>query len=180
MAQPLPTLPAAPQPQQVAQPVAPTPQRDIKPSPLSQPPTSVLEAPPPTADEGGELPNHFGRLNASFSTRAFPAVHLPPSEPGVDLFAPPLLPDGRSVYDIDLDLLDRKDWRLPGADVSDWFNYGFDEFTWMDWTRKKREMEEMRNMPQQQPGMGMMVHPLSLVSSVGASPRLTLSRLHHF
>jgi hypothetical protein len=113
----------------------------------SQALTSAAASQPPLPDSG-ELPNHFGRLNATFSQRAFPAVHIPPSEPGVDLYAPPLLPDGRSVYEIEIELLDRKDWRMPGADISDWFNYGFDEFTWAEYTRRRREMEELRNNPQ--------------------------------
>lgn len=120
---------------------------------------AAAEAPTPFVTPSGELPNHFGRLNATFSQRAFPAVHIPPSEPGVDLYAPPLLPDGRSVYEIEIEMLDRKDWRMPGADNSDWFNYGFDEFTWSEYTRRRREMEEMRNNPQQAMQMAMVRRP---------------------
>lgn len=50
-----------------------------------------------------------------------------------------------------------KPWRLPGADQTDYFNYGFDEFTWASYclkqenTRKevkdqKKQIEEMQNM----------------------------------
>jgi pre-mRNA 3'-end-processing factor FIP1 len=61
------------------------------------------------------------------------------------LDAPALLPDGsgRSLFELDLEALERKDWRLPGSDISDWFNYGFDEFTWVEYVRRRREMEGM-------------------------------------
>jgi len=42
-----------------------------------------------------------------------------------------------------LDQLDKKDWRIPGSDISDWFNYGFDEVTWTAYVRRRREMNEM-------------------------------------
>ncbi|KAK7543302.1 Fip1 motif-domain-containing protein [Phyllosticta citricarpa] len=41
--------------------------------------------------------------------------------------------------DIDADLQEHdKPWRLPGADQSDYFNYGFDEFTWTLYCLKQR------------------------------------------
>ena len=50
-----------------------------------------------------------------------------------------------------------KPWRLPGADQTDFFNYGFDEFTWAAYCLKqktlrdeakeqKKQIEEMQNM----------------------------------
>jgi hypothetical protein len=83
--------------------------------------------------------------------RSLPPVHAPPnpsdpSQPIVpQLDAPALLPDGsgRSLFELDLEALERKDWRLPGSDISDWFNYGFDEFTWVEYVRRRREMEGM-------------------------------------
>lgn len=51
---------------------------------------------------------------------------------------------------------DDKPWRRPGTDMTDYFNYGFDEFTWASYclkqtnTRKeitdsKKQMEEMQS-----------------------------------
>lgn len=55
-------------------------------------------------------------------------------------------------------------WRKPGTDISDFFNYGFDEFTWSAYCKKqtelrrdydpKRMMEEMQQMTQQFMGGG--------------------------
>lgn len=35
-----------------------------------------------------------------------------------------------------------KPWRLPGADQSDYFNYGFDEFTWEMYRQKQANMAQ--------------------------------------
>ena len=35
-----------------------------------------------------------------------------------------------------------KPWRLPGADQSDYFNYGFDEFTWEMYRQKQAAMSQ--------------------------------------
>lgn len=43
--------------------------------------------------------------------------------------------------DLDADFPDSaKPWRKPGADVTDYFNYGFDEFTWASYCLKKQSM----------------------------------------
>lgn len=51
---------------------------------------------------------------------------------------------GKPILEIDLDT-DFKDesskpWRKPGADVTNYFNYGFDEFTWASYCLKKQNM----------------------------------------
>lgn len=62
---------------------------------------------------------------------------------------------------------DDKPWRRPGTDMTDYFNYGFDEFTWASYclkqgslrkevTDSKKQMEEMQNflsMPSGMPGI---------------------------
>ena len=55
-----------------------------------------------------------------------------------------------------LDFEDDKPWRKPGTDMTDYFNYGFDEFTWASYCLKqealkkeakeqKKQVEEMQN-----------------------------------
>eukprot|EP00850_Spirogloea_muscicola_P022563 SM000301S11766 [mRNA] locus=s301:3602:9104:- [translate_table: standard] len=49
---------------------------------------------------------------------------------------PPLdfsLPPHKTVFDVDLDALDDKLWRRPGADISDYFNFGLNELTWKEY-----------------------------------------------
>lgn len=39
--------------------------------------------------------------------------------------------DSTTAYDIDIEALADKPWRRAGADISDYFNYGFNERTWV-------------------------------------------------
>lgn len=43
----------------------------------------------------------------------------------------------RTAFDIDLDDLDEHSWRLPHTDVSDYFNFGFNEPTWRSYCAKQ-------------------------------------------
>jgi len=49
--------------------------------------------------------------------------------------------NGQPIYEYDLDTeQDEKPWRKPGADISDYFNYGFNEDTWKQYCEKQRRM----------------------------------------
>ncbi|CAG8723838.1 19151_t:CDS:10, partial [Gigaspora margarita] len=61
--------------------------------------------------------------------------------PGVDINAVGSL-DGTSIYDVDLDSVEDKPWRKPGADITDYFNYGFNEYTWKAYCAKQKQMRE--------------------------------------
>lgn len=78
---------------------------------------------------------------------------------------------------------DDKPWRRPGTDMTDYFNYGFDEFTWASYCLKqdslrkeisdsKKQMEDMQsflNMPGVIPALpGMPGQPVGAPSSMGA------------
>ena len=45
-----------------------------------------------------------------------------------------------SIYDVDMQSLADKTWRRSGSDISDWFNYGFDEISWEAYCARRREM----------------------------------------
>ncbi|KPI34269.1 uncharacterized protein AB675_6093, partial [Cyphellophora attinorum] len=51
---------------------------------------------------------------------------------------------GKPILSTDLDAdfptESSKPWRKPGADITDYFNYGFDEFTWASYCLKQRDM----------------------------------------
>lgn len=52
--------------------------------------------------------------------------------------------NGQSIFDLNLDSLEDKPWRKPGADITDYFNYGFTEETWKIYCdRQKRLRNEM-------------------------------------
>lgn len=45
--------------------------------------------------------------------------------------------NGKPITSLDLSSFKDKPWRAPGADISDYFNYGFDEFSWTEYTSKQ-------------------------------------------
>ncbi len=49
-------------------------------------------------------------------------------------------------YAIDLEAIEDKPWRKPGADLSDWFNYGFNEETWQAYCAKQMQLRRMNAM----------------------------------
>ncbi|KAL2128994.1 hypothetical protein VTI74DRAFT_8382 [Chaetomium olivicolor] len=102
-----------------------------------------------------------------------PPTTVPPDYPPIstskiDVHAIPIhKPSGKPLtavnIDEDLPADNDKPWRKPGTDLSDYFNYGFDEFTWALYAQKqealrgeynpdviaernKKMMEEMTNM----------------------------------
>jgi pre-mRNA 3'-end-processing factor FIP1 len=69
----------------------------------------------------------------------------PPSHPKIDPSVPGTL-DGRSILDVDLGAMAEKPWRRPGSDLSDWFNYGFDEISWEAYCYRRRDLGELGNV----------------------------------
>jgi pre-mRNA 3'-end-processing factor FIP1 len=54
--------------------------------------------------------------------------------------------DGRSILEVDLSAMADKPWRRPGSDISDWFNYGFDELSWEAYCVRRRDLGELANV----------------------------------
>lgn len=50
--------------------------------------------------------------------------------------------NGQEMLELDLDALEDKPWRKPGADITDYFNYGFNEETWKAYCAKQKRMRE--------------------------------------
>jgi len=51
--------------------------------------------------------------------------------------------EGRPVFEVDMTALADKAWRRPGSDISDWFNYGFDEISWEAYCYRRRELGDL-------------------------------------
>lgn len=76
-------------------------------------------------------------------------------------------PQGKEILSVDMEAdmaEEQKIWRRPGEDQSDYFNYGFDEFTWEMYRQRqvamaqtlqqqKNDMVQMQQMMGQIPGM---------------------------
>lgn len=48
--------------------------------------------------------------------------------------------EGKPLTQLDLEIFKIKPWRAPGADISDYFNFGFDEFTWNAYCHKQDKL----------------------------------------
>lgn len=47
--------------------------------------------------------------------------------------------NGVPIYDYDIDTMcEERPWRIPGADMTDYFNYGFNEISWKAYCEKQR------------------------------------------
>eukprot|EP01114_Cavostelium_apophysatum_P015553 TRINITY_DN4256_c0_g1_i1.p1 TRINITY_DN4256_c0_g1~~TRINITY_DN4256_c0_g1_i1.p1 ORF type:complete len:417 (+),score=99.66 TRINITY_DN4256_c0_g1_i1:98-1348(+) len=59
----------------------------------------------------------------------------------------PALPGGaKTILELDIDLLEDKAWRKPGADITDYFNYGFMEDTWKAYSQKQVQFRLEQSM----------------------------------
>jgi len=76
---------------------------------------------------------------------ALPPAVAPPSHPSIEPTAAGVF-DGRSILELDLSALAEKQWRRPGSDISDWFNYGFDELSWEAYCYRRRDLGELANV----------------------------------
>uniref|UniRef100_A0A3B4AXI2 Pre-mRNA 3'-end-processing factor FIP1 n=1 Tax=Periophthalmus magnuspinnatus TaxID=409849 RepID=A0A3B4AXI2_9GOBI len=72
---------------------------------------------------------------------------------GVDLDAPGNI-NGVPVLEVDVESFEEKPWRKPGADLSDYFNYGFNEDSWKAYCEKQKRLR-----------MGLEVSAVSSVTS---------------
>ncbi len=73
---------------------------------------------------------------------ALPPVAAPPSAPVIDPTATGML-EGRPIFEVDIAALAEKAWRRAGSDISDWFNYGFDEISWEAYCYRRRELGDL-------------------------------------
>ncbi|VDM63080.1 unnamed protein product [Angiostrongylus costaricensis] len=59
----------------------------------------------------------------------------------LDIDAVPTIND-KPIYDIDLAQMEDRPWRKPGADITDYFNYGFTEDTWNSYCERQKKLRQ--------------------------------------
>ncbi|SCU96566.1 LAFA_0G06964g1_1 [Lachancea sp. 'fantastica'] len=98
-----------------------------------------------------EVGSTIGKPGDEDATQQEPVLDgTPQAQPGterlptLDLNAPGQLGD-QLVTDIDPEVLKEKPWRQPGANLSDYFNYGFNEQTWMEYLHKQEKLRAEYN-----------------------------------
>ncbi|XP_033827018.1 pre-mRNA 3'-end-processing factor FIP1 isoform X3 [Periophthalmus magnuspinnatus] len=87
------------------------------------------------------------------STSSRPYGQVSAKLKGVDLDAPGNI-NGVPVLEVDVESFEEKPWRKPGADLSDYFNYGFNEDSWKAYCEKQKRLR-----------MGLEVSAVSSVTS---------------
>ncbi|KAJ3199124.1 cleavage polyadenylation factor subunit fip1, partial [Dinochytrium kinnereticum] len=50
--------------------------------------------------------------------------------------------EGKDIFDADLDGFEDKPWRKPGADITDYFNFGFTEAAWKAYINKQKQLRD--------------------------------------
>lgn len=129
-----PTLTTEYTPRERGAPAPPRPQQTPQTSPVQQPqPNPVQQVLEKTQTDDGLDPS------------TLPPVSSPPSHPSINPNMPGIV-DGRSILEYDLTAMAEKPWRRPGSDISDWFNYGFDEISWEAYCYRRRDLGELADV----------------------------------
>ena len=127
-----------------------TPIERININKLSSTPQPASQTPQPStglsgAAEKGADDEKEGAKDTGPDPNTLPPARAPPSHPSVKLNEIGVL-DGHSILEYDLNALTEKPWRRSGSDLSDWFNYGFDEITWQMYCSQRQNMVEHAGM----------------------------------
>ena len=137
---PQPSLTTEYTPIQRGGPVAPSQSQSDLGAPSGPTPVAQPQPQPQLTKEPSTLVQEDG-----VDTSTLPPVQAPPSHPLIDPSATGTF-DGRSILDLDLNAMADKPWRRPGSDISDWFNYGFDELSWEAYCYRRRDLGEIANV----------------------------------
>lgn len=93
----------------------------------------------PTEAQKGDANDFFLKRAQAMAEDPPKDIISPSTAPSLDI--DPATLDAAAVYDIDINAIDsEKPWRQPGADLTDWFNYGFDEYKWLDYASRKKNL----------------------------------------
>lgn len=138
-------MPAAPTPDALTDytPAARPGVATFQPAPASATPLASVADVKPTLQTGNGPPPTNALPHSSLPVQTTPSngPHINPANPTG------IIPStGTSVYDVDVAQFEGSGqmWRRPGSDISDWFNYGFDEITYPKFLKFRQDMEQGR------------------------------------
>ncbi|GAA97973.1 uncharacterized protein L969DRAFT_84541 [Mixia osmundae IAM 14324] len=92
-----------------------------------------------------------GTLNQIPSADPSQALTIPSMRPTVDLTKPAMLHTAQNIYELNIDSLPQTPWREPGIDLSEYFNYGFDEMTWRAYAKQQLQLRAERDEERMNP-----------------------------
>lgn len=125
----------------------------IGPAPASLAQVQTVQFPPSQSTKIESKP--FEEPLASTSSSAgFLAPPEPPAAPAPAVSTVPSLDvdfapkdvNGNDLFDTDIDALEDKAWRRPGANQADWFNYGMNEQAWKNYVAKQKRLRQTENL----------------------------------
>ena len=125
-----------------AKPPAAQPPATSTPTPTTPWPVSTPSASATPAAAASPVPDVKPKIEDGVDPSTLPPVPAPPSHPTIDPTATGML-EGRPIFEVDMAALAEKAWRRPGSDISDWFNYGFDEISWEAYCYRRRELGDL-------------------------------------
>ncbi|XP_037082511.1 pre-mRNA 3'-end-processing factor FIP1-like [Pollicipes pollicipes] len=96
----------------------------------------IRDIPAPSAYSGFKI----GKGSAQFSTPASTDKTKGQGNFAVNEFDGVGTINGVPAHEFNLDSLEDKPWRKPGADITDYFNYGFNEDTWRAYCERQKRM----------------------------------------
>ncbi|KAJ5925736.1 Pre-mRNA polyadenylation factor fip1 [Penicillium verhagenii] len=137
--------------------------------------TPRLDAPTLLPGTGSAAPPKSTMPQNQKPGSSYPAIHTS----NIDVNGNPVHPStGKTIMATDMDTdfpADDKPWRRPGSDVSDFFNYGFDEFTWVSYCLKQQETrkdvgDQKRQMDDMSSFLGMGMPPMPGAPPPGPGP----------
>ncbi|RPA89167.1 Fip1-domain-containing protein [Choiromyces venosus 120613-1] len=109
-------------------PTRPTPESSGSAKGTTPQPTTNTTPQPPTGPASSQQSHPPTGSSSKLDLNGNPTYHRTPIK-SISLDSDTLLPSD-------------KPWRKPGADVTDYFNYGFDEFTWTAYCQKQESLRE--------------------------------------
>jgi pre-mRNA 3'-end-processing factor FIP1 len=123
---------------------------NIRKSSSTPTPAAFVKTGTPVVDavrHGSQPPNDGGRPGTDYPARHTSTLDPLDGNPVHPATGKPIL---STDFDVDFPSESSKPWRKPGADITDYFNYGFDEFTWASYCLKQQQMpKEVKEITQQ-------------------------------
>lgn len=117
----------------------------------AQPSLSVTDYTP--RDRGTPTPGlpTIPRTSSQAKLETPPSAPTLPLTPTPDVGEPVKQEEYTNLLELDIESLEEKPWRKPGALLSDYFNYGFDEATWKFYVQKQHDMRGEIKRDQENP-----------------------------
>ncbi|OBZ86574.1 Pre-mRNA polyadenylation factor fip1 [Choanephora cucurbitarum] len=121
-------------------------EEEAQPEPSAEPASGEQAASGETKDTPVNIkPGQQGKPSSTPTANAAANNTMTKSQGGINLEAIGEY-NGEPITDVDLDNVEDKPWRKPGADITDYFNYGFNEITWRSYCAKQKMLRENKKM----------------------------------